>query len=63
MFKLYSKIKYIFPLTAGRQLASKEPERAQSLSITTTDVYYKEAPMKKRVFTTHLVTPIASGCS
>lgn len=50
MFKLYSKI-YI-SINCRRQLASKEPERVQSLSITTMDIYFKEAPMENSVHNT-----------
>lgn len=62
MFKLYSKIKYIFPLAAGDNWQVKslrDPSPSPSLQWT----YIKEAPMKNRVFTTHLVTQIASGCT
>lgn len=54
MFKLCSKIS--ISINCRRQLASKEPERVQSLSTTTMDTYFKEAPMENRVFTTYLVT-------
>lgn len=60
MFKLYSKIKYIFPLTAGDNWQVKSLRES---STTTMDMYFKEAPRKNRVFTTHLVTQRASGCS
>lgn len=39
-------------MNCRRQLASKEPERVQSLSITTMDIYLKEAPMKNSVHNT-----------
>lgn len=46
MFKLYSKIKYIYiiyiSINCRRQLAGKEPERVQSLSVTTMDIQLRK---------------------
>lgn len=50
MFKLYSKIKYIFPSTAGDNW--QEPERTQSLSFVTMGIYFEEAPMENSVHNT-----------
>ena len=48
MFKLYSKIKYIFPLAAGDNWqVRKEPGRAPSLSVTTMDMLYYGSTYEK----------------